>query len=372
MPARSCLRRVLISLVIAAVLMAIHPRPVRANPNLSLEMAKMAEGLKKLLTSRGEDAIAVGQFTGPAASAASAGPAIVKALSEELQKAGVTVKRRANLEVKGEYVDVTDKQSGKLAALIRARVLDRAGTVVVEMERGVFGEAALSSLFGLTADLPPGEDELVRDKRLKDSIDKPKVSVDNTRIAAGKGSPYAIEILVNGEARTVKEEDGQAFVSIKRGEAYQIRVVNDSPLEAGVTITIDGINLFAFSEMKDAETGKPKYTCLIVDPKTNGDIKGWHRTNQVSDSFLITEYAKSAAAELQNTANVGTITVTFCAAWPKDQPPPADEPAEAKAGTRSVDATGRGPQIAAKFEEVSRNFGVIRATVSVRYSKEGR
>src|SRR5262249_8539050 len=77
----------------------------------------------------------------------------------------------------------------------------------------------------------------------------------------------------------------------------------------------------------------------------------------------VTEYAKSAAAQLQNESNIGAITASFSAAWP-DTPPP-DEPG----GARAANATARGPSGRQDFNIVSYFIGKVRATVSVRYNK---
>src|SRR5262249_53580730 len=122
----------------------------------------------------------------------------------------------------------------------------------------------------------------------------------------------------------------------------------------------------SFSDVKNPKTGRPLYSVLILGAKQEVFIRGWHRTNEVAEEFVITDYSRSAAAELKSTAATGAITATFAAAWPKDQQPPSDEPA---AKGRSGDAVGRGQRVAQKFVEVERHVGVVRATVSVRYAK---
>ena len=80
---------------------------------------------------------------------------------------------------------------------------------------------------------------------------------------------------------------------------------------------------------------------------------------------MVTAYAKSAAASLNHTANIGTITATFQAAWDKD--PPRDEPGRRRGGIG--DATGRGDRIGEDYQEAVRHLGVIRDCISVRYTK---
>jgi hypothetical protein len=62
--------------------------------------------------------------------------------------------------------------------------------------------------------------------------------------------------------------------------------------------------------------------------------------------------------------------VSFAAAWPENAQPPDDEPEQPNARGLVGDATGRGPRVGAKFTEVRRKFGILRATISVRYTKE--
>ncbi len=345
--------------------------PLEASSSLRLELAEAAKKIAEVVKSQGGDAIAVGEFTGPRRLRASTGPGIAEILAEELKKVGIKVSDDPNvLEVKGDFLDIEDKQSEQLAALLKIRVLDRSGKVVFEGERGIFGDETLASLFGLTAQLPPNAGTQARTQKLRESIEQPHTYLANTRIAASPDSPFAIEILVKSADKFVprpgSDDNGRAFVPIKRHEIYAIRLINDSSHEVAVHLTIDGLNMFSFSALRDKKTDQPRYTHVLVPPRSSGTILGWHRTNEKSDSFLVTEYAKSAAAELvvHSSSKIGTITACFAAAWPKGGQPPADEPP-----TRSADATGRGPEVRAKYTEVERVFGVVRASVSVRYTK---
>ena len=44
-------------------------------------------------------------------------------------------------------------------------------------------------------------------------------------------------------------ENGLPFVRIDKGELYEVRVVNNSPEEVAVTLAIDGIDQFTFSDV---------------------------------------------------------------------------------------------------------------------------
>jgi hypothetical protein len=242
--------------------------------------------------------------------------------------------------------------------------------VLVEFEKTTYDQATLAALFGLTFQRPspgPGgvEDGRAVERALVDSFARPRAPISGARILAAPRSPYAIEILVKGQeqpyrARTPTDDEGLAFVPIRRGEAYAVRLINNSPHEAAVSLTIDGLSMFAFSESKKASR-------IIVPAGGSTTIRGWHRTDRESNEFLVTEYAKGAAALLKSDpSKVGTITATFAAAWekkrPEDEPPP---PPSAPAD----DATGLGKKVEVKFTRVNRQVGVTRAAISVRYTK---
>jgi hypothetical protein len=357
---------------LALALLAALAAPARADDALRTELAAIAKGIAEAVKGLGHDAIAVGEFTGPAQLAATGGPAVAKTLGEELARNGLAVKRVAAVGVKGEFEDVKDKQSGLLAARIKGTVTDRSGKVLFSFSRGVFGDRVLAALFGTTAQLPADLPPKERSAAVEKSLDKPKAHVQGARVAAAADSPYAVEIWVaprpggKYEPRPATLESGLAFVPIRRGEVFAVRLINNSKFEAAVTLTLDGLSLFAFSDVRDGKTGRPRYSVVYVPAGQEVFLRGWHRTNEVSEEFVITEYAKSAAAQLRSSAATGTVTAAFAAAWPKNAAPPPDEPA---GRTRSADAVGRGARFRQKFVETERHVGVVRATVSVRYSK---
>jgi len=86
----------------------------------------------------------------------------------------------------------------------------------------------------------------------------------------------------------------------------------------------------------------------------------------VVDAFQIGEYSKSVAAKtLPNPSDIGTVTVTFAAAWERGQKPPPNEPPVAKS-VRSL-GTIQGPKRADPTVTVDRIIGGLRAVVKVRY-----
>ncbi len=303
-------------------------------------------------------------------------------LTEELQKLKVTVKTRAELGLKGEYrltevpaENMDDARLGRkvLALKVQAAIEDSFGNSLldVDFQRTIRGADGVAGMIGLTASLDPRATEIERDRELRKQLTDPKPSVMKSVIRSRSDSPCGIEILVNDQPSEASEKEGLAFVGIARGETYGVRLINDSDQEMAVSLRIDGLSMFAFSEVRYTEgprKGEPRYTTVIIGPRKLVIVSGWHMNNEKTDKFLVTEYAKSAAGTLKHTANLGTITASFQASWPEGEPAPKDEPGRAR-GTGGGDATGFGPRIDLKYQEVKRNLGVIRDVVSVRYTK---
>jgi hypothetical protein len=322
--------------------------------------------LAKLLKGRNEDTIAVGAFTGPAHCPASAGTGIKRILIEELDRLKIRVKRQAGLEIKGDYRDVMDRDSKVLALRLKAAVLDRAGDVIVELERKIEDRDILAQVLGITKpDFGDGFSPRAESVALKKRIDKPSVDFRNAQIKADARSKYAIEIQIKEGVRYMPrkpaEDEGLAFVPIKQNEVFAVKLINDSDYDAAVELTLDGLSMFAFSD-------HPAYRHFVVPKRSSTLIKGWHRTNKVSDEFVITDYPVSARKELMaNPDPIGTITATFSAAWDPKAKPPADE------GSKFRDpfnpAVGRGLPVETPVREVLRQRGRVRDVISVRYRK---
>lgn len=356
------------------------------------QLAIAARNISQLLQGEGQDSVSIGQFTGPPQS--SSGPGIVKLLAEEFAKLGVNVKKVARIGVKGEFsiTEVDDPQgSGDkvMAVKIHGSIVDQFGKVLTEFDldnvkQGEFEQVVpdhktVIEAAGMTVSLPLKEDVnninpatrlKERDQQIADMLTNPRAHLaESSKLSATPQSPYAIEILVGSQPRVMTMEDGLAFCQIHRGEAYEIRIYNQSNLDAAVQLTIDGLSDFSFSELRytdGPQKGQPLYNHWIVPAHQSSTVAGWHRTNGRWDSFLVTEYAKSAAAELQHTSDIGTITATFCAAWPKGGLRPVDEP---PAGKGLPLATGFGPPKQVNLQPVEREVGVVRAALTVRYSK---
>jgi hypothetical protein len=226
-----------------------------AADEMDKELFEVAKEVSAFLKRYGTSTIAVGQFTSPPQLNSSAGPAIAKTLAEELTECGIDIKRLSDLGIKGEYRLVTQEGAGGPEARIKGYVETLEGKQLYSFSRHLRNTATLTAIFGLTVELPASEGEEDRKKRIVASIMQPQTQLKDARISAGKDSPYGVEILVKSgdeyRPRRPVEKERLAFVKIDRDEAYAVVLINDSDQDAAVTLTIDGLNMIAFSEFRE-------------------------------------------------------------------------------------------------------------------------
>jgi hypothetical protein len=360
-----------------------------ATEALEARVDVVAKNVAQLLKAQSMEQIAIGQFSGPPNFPTSSGPAIVQMFNDAFGKYGIECRGRAPVGLAGEYsiteVPIIDPVSGKqvkqLAVKINGRLVDQFGGVLTsfntegitagKFETTVPDVETFVSTIGVPVDLPAEAGPVEVDQKLRDSLVKPTVHLDptKTRYKASPDSPYEIEILCNGQPLPIHLEEDLPYVDIQKGQTYAIRVYNHSEYDAAAKLLIDGLSVFEFSNIRHTSgpnQGKPKYTNYIIAKGDSPTLKGWHKDNQHVESFLVTGYSECAAATLGHTQNLGTITVTFAAAWPKGSPPPPDEFISKSAGGN---ATGFGPPLEHKVEEVQRDIGRVRASLCVRYAR---
>ncbi|MEZ6064943.1 MAG: hypothetical protein R3B90_04380 [Planctomycetaceae bacterium] len=360
----------------------------QAGDALHAKVVVVVENVAKLMHAQSIDAISIGQFSGPPTFPSASGPALVQMFHDEFLKHEIDVKARAKVGLAGEYsiteTPIFDSQLGRevpqLAVKISGRLVDPFGSVLTnfntqgviegKFEETVAGPETVVETIGLTAHLPADGTPHQIDGILRDSLVQPthKVEAGNTRLRSSPDSPYAIEILVDGHACPIRIEDDLPFVEIRKGQTYAVKIYNESHFDAAANLLIDGMSVFTFSDVRETagpKKGQPKYSVYIVKQGDSPILKGWHKTNQHVESFLVTDFAESAAARLGQTQDIGTITVTFAAAWPKGSPPPPDEFRTKGAGN----ATGFGPPLEHIVQEVQRDIGRVRDSVCIRYTK---
>jgi len=360
------------------------PRSAHAEGTLTEAVQALAQDIKTFVDGRGEKSVSVGQFRGSGSFSinSSAGPNLVRELTRALQALKVEVALRSNITVLGDFEEAEVETTRAQVVVLKAEMREKAGKKTELEHRFIKNQAALAVLLGLVVEFPPDAGRKERNEEIKKQIDKPQTYVANARIRAAEASPFAIEVLVappdparEGKrdakdylSRKPEVKEGLAFVPIKRDEVYGIRLINDAPYDVAVSLSIDGLSMFVFCEDRDKKTGGPAYPHVIMRAKSTTLIRGWFITLERSEEFKVTEYAKSVAGSLNSSANVGTITACFHAAWdPKESPPPGEPKADAF--SQSADATGRGASFEKKYTLVERKTGALRSVISVRYTR---
>jgi hypothetical protein len=347
-------------------------------------IAGLAKDLQQLVSAQKQTAIAVGDFTGPPDLVGGGGTGLQEALIRELRALKVDVNPKASLVVKGEYLFVEDpkdkeRDRGMMRVILTVRnhrgtgviILDGKVEKVVERTGLVRNNRELVKAAGVTVSVPANMDDADANEKIYRQLKTPSVFVDGTRIKATKNSPYSVEVWVRKDEdaparpRKPKVEDGQAFLTLREGEFYEVRIRNNTKFEAGVAIHIDGLDVFTFSTQRVKANGKPRKGYYIL--RANGGfttVPGWFINPDRADLFTVTSYAKSEAAKLlKSNAKAGTITVLFHPAWKGKTPPDGAKSRSAGLGT------GRGPSKKDPRVEVERTIGALREAVTVRYRK---
>jgi hypothetical protein len=356
--------------LLALVALFQFPGVSVARDPVRCEMKTVSEKLRDYFAGRRIKEVAVGDVTNADPTTPStAGPGIRQLLIEELGRAELKVRLRADVGLTVTY----------RARKIPLKNNRRAEHVVVEMRftasfiqdnsqedilsYRIENEEAIPQILGLTT-FPKKLEDLEQQALL--AYTKPKANLDGTVVLAGDKAPFGLEILVDDKPIAPKDEDGFGLVSLKRDQTYVIRLINRSPLEMAVRVSVDGFNIFAFSELRQTDgpyKGAPLYDMVLVPPKDSLTIPGWHKNNTTSRMFKIVEYAETPAAKLNKSTDIGTITATFCAAWEKT--PPEDEPPGARAP--GDDGTGLGEPKTVNYQPIQRTLGAVRAAIAVRY-----
>lgn len=360
----------MISRLFLALTLLCVPDIACADELLEQGLNKMAVEINKFLAEENLPAkIVVGDFKGVPELKASGGVEISRQIAAQLQKAGIEVADKAGLQLKGEFKLAEKKQLAddnfeSLALEISATVLDGNGEELAELPISVFGSVALQ-IAGQTVDLPPNVPEQVRQGKLIEQVKKPSTKIVRTQARPSSASPFAIEVLVrNGNqlsARSPKlDSRSLAFIELHKGEEYVVRLFNYADFEAGVTLTIDGVDMFVDAADVD------KRSRIIVLPGKHVDIPGWFISKTQTKAFKIGGYEESIAKRVGHSTSVGTISASFRACWNPNGTRPNDEPGGTPKGGK---ATTQGRDIEKNYQQVVRDFGDVRAVVSVRYDQ---
>lgn len=159
-----------------------------------------------------------------------------------------------------------------------------------------------------------------------------------TLVRPNKDSPYSASICVRkGDSEAYEErnitpegENGRAFrVRLEKGDEFEIVVANATDYSHAVDLRLDGMSRFALAKDPSA-TGFSD----IIAPRSTRILKGYYINDEHVRAFLVGDAKDSVAARLsQKAPKLGTIVVTFSAAWkPGESEPPYENSAAVSLG----------------------------------------
>ncbi len=326
-------------LVLALVLGSFMgaPQTLHARPDLDKHLRKLSGQIKAELDKQNEKSISLGAIQPHPSFAANPGPGLVKILTDELTRLGVSIKYDARLGIIGEIIPDAEDLKNIENVKIKLKMVNKISQTLGEFSLALADKEDIFKVLGSPTNPPKG-----------------------SKFAEG---PYAVEILVNGFPRDGTVKDNVPFVLVERQEIYTIKLINNSDHEAAAWVGIDGLSIFVFNEDPEPD-GQARDYRVVLAPRSSREVKGWYFTPEVTKSFMVTDYPQSAAALKKVTANIGMIQVQFQACWPKGGSPPADE------NQLRGSATGFGPAFSQGWTTLERVRGRTRATITIRYAKD--
>ena len=367
-----------ITLTALLILALFGGRPLFADRLLDQGMRKMAVEIKKYLDAEGlPKSMIVGDFSGAPRLKASGGVELSRSIAEHLEAAGLRVSDDGELQLLGNF-KLTEKRQfpgeafDSLALEIEATILDGSDDELVTLEFAIFGSVTLQ-IAGIDVDIPAKATDAEREKEIIDAGPRPQTQLRGTIVRAAPTSLFGLELLVNNanklSSRTpTLDSKRRAFVKLHKGEEFVVRLWNDADHEVAVDLTVDGVSAFVLAKKK-----RVRNSLFIVAPHSSYVVPGWFWDLSNTNAFEIGGYAKSVNKQVGgSSAGVGTISARFRASWGGDVPRPVDEP---RAGANSKDAAAPGKAVVLgrdlkkNYEQVDRDFGVVRAVVNIRYDK---
>jgi len=379
MPSCSIPRLLAVSALLVVIVLSAA-RPVAAAEPLRLGLVPVADDCARWLKGRKHAAVVIGTIAGPQTYPTSSGPGIRLALSELLQEREIAVKDRALIAVTVSYKprEVPDTRNPKLVRLVvdlRIVFIDNRERELDDFDKRIDHEEAVRLILGLSHD-PGGRFDAAAANGMALGFFEPKSHLDGSVVLAGDKSLFGVELLVDGKPVKTEDREGLAFAPVPREQEYTVRLVNRSPLEMAVRLTIDGISAFSFYEVRhparlpdgkaNPQRGQPACDLVIVPARSEVLVPGWLISTKKVLGFKVTDYPQTAVAQLgRDKGPTGTITATFSASWEKE--PPADEPPISRGP--GDDGTGIGQPKEIDGKVVFRKVGAVRASVSVRYTQ---
>ncbi|MDA1015004.1 MAG: hypothetical protein O3A00_11210 [Planctomycetota bacterium] len=362
------------------------PCPAQASPEMQEMMGRLAE--RVLATTKG-DPVTVGVFSPTGLAGSTSGIGINAALTDELnRKKPGSVRADAKFEVKGDYAfaQTRDPLHGGLKVIkLTWKIFDKKFAEVVDSGDAPFilhHTRTIAEITQVSGPISPNGSKQKRNQELDKHRQRPKTFIHgpgDTLIASSAGKPYTVQISVKpfkdhkkhtAVARKATDEDGAAFVDIKRDELYEVTVFNHTNVVTAVALVVDGIDVFHFTQdrvfaSKADKIGRPAYSHFILRPNSSRTIVGWHNTVKGDDNylrFLVTEHGRGAVSKSGiRSGKVGVIQAQFAKCSPL--------PAGAK--SRSGNETGFGPPEKVADKVLRYEIEPPHDFIAVRYDRIG-
>jgi len=323
--------------------------------------------------------VAVGAFSAAARLESSGGVGLAHRVKQALQAKGLATQADGAVQLSGKFRDSLESRAaaagseGQAVALrIEYLIEDARDNELVRGVINAFGDAPLE-IGGGTADLRGAPDSDYGDRfrgrqqAIQASFERPQAFVVGNETRPRPASPFGLEVRVDaggvrgGNPRTPQIRGGRSFVALSKGDEYRVRLRNGTGETVLVSLTIDGLDAFTFSE-DPGDKGRKVH--FVLEPNAVYEVPGWYVNKNLSHAFRITDYGRSEAVKMLGSgAAVGQITATFYAVAPRTYTVSARVPEDDRLGTE------RGREIATDYETVRLNADEPLATVTVRYEK---
>jgi hypothetical protein len=368
-------------------------RPPGITNKLRAEVKSLADSAVAVMKEEDQSAIAIGDFVGPTGFDTNYGSGLRQLFIEEISALSAgSVRDKATLSMIGSFSYELQKIDGEDLHVIGIEIQFKRsdGRTVGKLAKEVRDTPKLIKDSELIAvlispgaiSLPVQQNRKQLNDKIFDATENKNFKPEEFRLRENKDSPFGMALLATGEKnapktaeewekispRALKVEKGFPIVAIESNEVYAVHLFNDTKHSVAVTLTIDGVDVFAFSEVRTGgkfPAGKPKYSHYIIPPG-GAIIPGWHISNTNNKSFLVTEYGKGISSLLKVDPNKnGIITASFALAWEGDNVPEEEKGAK---GRGVGNETGLGPDVKVNLKETKKNIGVVREIVNLRYS----
>ena len=367
--------------LVAAALAGLYG-PAAADPGASLKdaAAKIAATAKAVAQAEGGARVRVGFFDlDPSSTEEATGGAIqaelVLALGDRFDKAG-------GVQLRGTF-KLVGVAGGVKTVKVKAEISRADGEALKELpaEEARIAEvntvSDINRLYPTTTSfappappggaVPPPPPYEERNKKL--TAPPTGHAAAATLVSPSPGSAYAVEVRARPAAdpaakwtpKPVQVPDGKPLVEIARGEAFDLRVLNSSPHEALVTLCLDGLDQFTFSENR--------YPGWVMDGGTKAKpgelvISGWHKRFDAAKqehayfSFLVADFGQGAVSKFpaKPRGSVGLIALSFATAFPEGT-------------TRSGGEVGLGPEGKVGGTVVKRVVDAPTEFLTIRYQR---